>query len=117
MDLREQPVAFLNKLSGYPRGRHGLEWVILKKTPWMLLSSAVIIALCTRLAHSMVPEGSLHETAKYLDTINIMAIAIWVTSWSMILTVAFGAFIVYLMKGPAYAWDPLEVTDSDKPLS
>jgi len=34
---------------------------------------------------------------------------------SIILTVAFAAFIVYLMKGPAYVWDPLDVTDSDKP--
>jgi hypothetical protein len=44
-----------------------------------------------------------------------MAIAIWVTSWSIILTVAFAAFIVYLMKGPAYVWDRLDVTDSDEP--
>jgi len=108
-------VAFLNKLSGYPHSLHGLEWKILKKTPWLLLSSASLIALSTLLAHFMAPEGSLQQTAKYLDTINIMAIAIWVTSWFIILTVAFAAFIVYLMKGPAYVWDPLDVTDSDKP--
>jgi len=108
-------VAFLNKLSGHPRSPHGLEWKILKKTPWLLLSSASLIALCALLAHFMAPEASLQQTAKYLDTINIMAIAIWVTSWSIILTVAFAAFIVYLMKGPAYVWDPLDVTDSDKP--
>ncbi len=108
-------MAFLNKLSGYPRSPHGLEWKILKKTPWLLLSSTLIIALCAFLAHLMVPEGNLQQTAKYLDTVNIMAIAIWVTSWSIILTVAFGAFIVYLMKGPAYAWDSLDVTDSDEP--
>jgi len=108
-------VAFLNKLSGYPHSLHGLEWKILKKTPWLLLSSASLIALSTLLAHFMAPEGSLQQTTKYLDTINIMAIAIWVTSWFIILTVAFAAFIVYLMKGPAYVWDPLDVTDSDKP--
>ena len=109
-------MAFLNKLSGYPRSPHGLEWKILKKTPWLLLSSALIIGLSTLLAHFMAPEGSLQQTAKYLDTVNIMAIAFWVTSWSIILTVAFAAFIVYLMKGPAYAWDPLDVTDSDEPV-
>ena len=38
-------------------------------------------------------------------------------SWLIILTVAFGAFVVYLMKGPAYAWDPLEVVDSEEPDS
>ena len=108
-------MAFLNKLSGYPHSLHGLEWKILKKTPWLLLSSASLIALSTLLAHFMAPEGSLQQTTKYLDTINIMAIAIWVTSWFIILTVAFAAFIVYLMKGPAYVWDPLDVTDSDKP--
>ena len=108
-------MAFLNKLSGYPRSPHGLEWKILKKTPWLLFTSASLIALGTLLAHYMAPEGSLQQTAKYLDSVNIMAIALWVTSWSIILTVAFGAFIVYLMKGPAYVWDPLDVTDSDKP--
>ena len=110
-------MAFLNKLSGYPRSPHGLEWKILKKTPWMLISSAAIIALFTFVAHIAAPEGNIQQVAKYLETINIMAIAIWVTSWSIILTVAFAAFIVYLMKGPAYAWDPVDVNDSDKPAS
>ncbi len=108
-------MAFLNKLSGYPRSAHGLEWKILKKTPWLLLSSGALIALGTLLAHFIAPEGNLQQTAKYLNTVNIMAIAVWVASWSIILTVAFGAFIVYLMKGPAYVWDPVDVTDSDKP--
>lgn len=108
-------MAFLNKLSGYPRSPHGLEWKILKKTPWLLISSTLLIASGTLLAYFMAPEGSVQQTAKYLDTVNIMAIAVWVTSLSIILTVAFGAFIVYLMKGPAYVWDPLDVTDSDKP--
>jgi hypothetical protein len=110
-------VTVLNKLSGYPRTPHGLEWKILKKTPWMLFSSAIMIGVCLLLAHFMVPDGSLQETSKYLETINIMAIAIWIATWSMILTVAFAAFIVYLMKGPAYVWDPVEVTDSEEPAN
>ena len=110
-------MAFLNKLSGYPKSPHGLEWKILKKTPLMLVASAVVITLCTLLAHALVPEGSLQQSAKYLETINIMAIAFLVTSWLIILTVAFGAFIVYLMKGPAYTWDKLDLKDSDKPVS
>ena len=66
----------------------------------------------------MAPDAaSLQETAKYLDTVNIMAIAILITSWSILLAVSFAAFIVYLMKGPAYAWDPLDLTDSDKPAN
>lgn len=110
-------MAFLNKLPNSTRYPHGMEWKILKKTPWLLFYSANIIAIFTAVAHIIPPDGTAAEISKHLDFVNIIAIAILVASWLIILTVAFGAFVVYLMKGPAYAWDPLEVVDSEEPDS
>ena len=106
---------FLNKLPNSRRYPHGLEWKILKKTPWWLFYSTNIIVIFTAVAHILPPDGTAAEVSKHLDFVNIIAIASLVTSWFGILTVAFGAFVVYLMKGPAYSWDPLDVVDSDEP--
>ncbi len=108
-------MAFLNKLPNSRRYPHGLEWKILKKTPWLLFYSTNVIAIFTAVAHIMPPDGTAAEVSKHLDFVNIIAIACLIVSWLMILTAAFGAFVVYLMKGPAYAWDPVEVVDSDEP--
>ena len=106
---------FLNKLPGFVRTPHGLEWKILRNTPWFFLASLLIIGIFTLVAHMMPPELPANELAKHLDMVNILAIAILITVWTGIFTVAIGAFVVYLMKGPAYAWDPMEVSDSDEP--
>ena len=106
---------WLRKLPGSRREPHGLEWTILKKTPWALFYSALIMAIFVTVGHFMPPEGTAVDVHKHLETIKIFAIAIWVAAWVAILTVAFGAFVVYLMKGPAYVADELELTDSDEP--
>lgn len=108
-------MSLLNKLPGYQRTPYGLELKILRNTPRMLVYSTLIIGIFVAVAYLMAPGQPLQADEKFLHTVDIMAIAVWITVWTAIFTVAVGAFVVYLMKGPAYVWDPMEVTDSEHP--
>ena len=108
-------MALLRKIPNSYRYPHGLEWRILKNMPMSFLTSGIFIGLFTLVAHLVPPPGTPWEVQKYLDLIDILAIATLVTVWLVLLTVAIGAFIVYLMKGPAYVWDPVDVIDLDEP--
>lgn len=108
-------MSWLRKLPGSRKEPHGLEWVILKKTPWALFYSLLVISIFVAVGYLMPPEGAAEAVNKHLEMVKILGIAVWITAWTAILTVAFGAFIVYLMKGPAYVADQLELIDSDEP--
>lgn len=103
---------FLRKLPGYRRHPYGLEVKILKRTPKAFFYSTIITAIFATVAHQYPPGDA---TEKYFQTVNIMALASLITIWTAIFTVAIGAFVVYVMKGPAYVADPLELSDSESP--
>lgn len=108
-------MSFLKKLPNSRKYPHGLEWKILRKIPWAFLYSFLIIAIFVGVAHLLPPEGTPSEIHKHLQMVNILGIALWITAWTGIFTVGFGAFVVYLMKGPAYVADPIELSDSENP--
>ncbi len=49
--------------------------------------------------------------------VDILAISVLVLHWTAVLTVAIAAFIVMVMKGPAYVADAYPVEDSESPDS
>ena len=51
-----------------------------------------------------------------ITTIDIWVIGLVVLHWTVVLTVAIGAFIVMVMKGPAYVADAYPLVESDRPL-
>lgn len=108
-------MAILKKLPGYRRTPYGKEVKILKLIPRAFFWSTLIIGIFVAVGHLLPPDGSQQDVYKHLDMINILGIAFLITAWTAIFTVAVGAFVVYIMKGPAYVADPLEVVDSDKP--
>jgi len=105
----------MRKLPGYRRSPHGMEWKILKKLPKAFLYSAIVIGIFVLVAHWLPPEGTAEEVYKHLELVRIMGVAILITVWTGIFTVGFGAFVVYLMKGPSYVADALPLVDADKP--
>ncbi len=107
----------MRKLPGFQRSPHGLEWKILRKTPIAFFYSGVVIGIFTLVAHWLPPQGPVDQVTKHLQLVDIMAIASLITVWTAIFTVAVGAFVVYMMKGPAYVADALDVPDSDEPHS
>ena len=59
--------------------------------------------------------STVKEAAKLHNTIDFLAIAIFVSFLPIFLTVIIGCLIVILMKGPAYIADRYDLNDADKP--
>ena len=47
--------------------------------------------------------------------VDIYVTGVVVFHWTVVFTAAIGAFIVYVMKGPAYVADAYALVDADKP--
>lgn len=97
------------------RAPYGLEWVILKKLPMVLLGGALIPLFFSALSHAFPPEGAPMIVARHMTSLDIFAIASALTVWMTVLTVAIGCFIVVVMKGPAYVADAYPLPDSEHP--
>ena len=70
-------------------------------------------SLAVRLYASHDAEADLLARIATVDIYGICAV---VLLWSALLTVGIGAFIVLVMKGPAYVADAYPLPDSDAPL-
>ena len=60
-------------------------------------------------------SGGEVEVATRITTVDIYLISLVIFHWTAVLTVAIGAFIVMVMKGPAYVADPYPLNDADRP--
>jgi len=106
---------YLRKLPNSRREPPGLEWVVLRKMPMVVLGGTAIPVLFAIAGHLFPPVGTSVEVAKHLTMVNIFSIATVVTVWSAAFTVAIGCCVVVLMKGPAYVADKYELQDADRP--
>ncbi|MGB5279329.1 MAG: hypothetical protein WBO16_01235 [Gammaproteobacteria bacterium] len=91
----------------------GLERVILKKLPKILLGGIFIPVLMAVFARLFPITGTATEIAKHQIGIDILAISLFFMVCSAAFTVTIGCVIVMLMKGPAYVADAYELEDSD----
>jgi uncharacterized membrane protein len=55
------------------------------------------------------------ELARRIQQFDFAMWGLVILFWTMVLTVTIGCIIVWLMKGPAYVADGLEVSHSDQP--
>ena len=106
----------MRKFNAY-RQRAGLEWVILKRLPKHLLAGTMVPILMALMARWIPIQGSPSDIVKYQTSVEILAIALGVTAWTAVFTVAIGCVIVVVMKGPVYVADSYKLTDFEKPDS
>jgi hypothetical protein len=105
----------LQILPGSRREPHGLEWRILKRLPLALVASTVVPLLMVLFSTWFGPEADPVTAAKQLSSVKIMAVALAVTGWTAVFTVAIGCAVVWIMKGPAYVADRYDLEDADAP--
>ena len=93
----------------------GLEWVILKKIPKILLAGTFIPLFMALFARLYPISGTAAEIAKHQIGVDILSISLAFMTFTAAFTVTIGCVIVVLMKGPAYVADPYKLKDSDRP--
>ena len=92
----------------------GMEVEILRRLPrWTLIGSLIPVALA--LIVRILPAEPGVDAAKHIKSVDIFAIATGVTFLTAVFTVAIGAVIVHIMKGPAYVADAYPVSHADSP--
>ena len=95
----------------------GLEWVILKKLPMVLLGGIFIPLFMSIIVRLFPAAESVTEIAKQQTSIDILSVALFVVVFISVFTVAIGCVVVVLMKGPGYVADAYKVEDSDRPAA
>jgi len=106
---------WLRKLPGFQRTPYGLEWRILRLLPHLALAGSALPALLAFVARYWISGSTAAETARNLQRFDFMMIGLVIFIWTLVLTLAIGCVIVWLMKGPAYVADGLPVSHSDAP--
>lgn len=102
---------FFNRLPGFIKTPSGLEWVLLKKTPWIFgIGSAIPCAVMLTLYFS---NGALNpEQMKII----YQCLGVLFSFWFFVGATAIGCIVVIIMKGPAYVADPYELPKENKNL-
>ena len=93
----------------------GLELVIIRKLPLIGLVGTTLPLLLSLLARVLPSSDGSATVFKQVTTVDIFVVAMIVTFWTALLTVAIACFIVFVMKGPAYVADAYPLDESDRP--
>jgi uncharacterized membrane protein len=106
---------WFQKLPGFQRTPYGLEWRVLRLMPRVGLGGTALAALMALAARRIFTGDNAAQLARELQQFDYMMIGLVILVWTLVLTVAIGCVIVWLMKGPAYVADGLAVSHSDAP--
>lgn len=93
----------------------GLERKVLRKMPMIALAGTAACVSVSLLARLVWWGDESAETLRALQMVDIWVIAAVVLHWTVVAVVAIYAFIVFVMKGPAYVADRYELPDEDAP--
>lgn len=93
----------------------GLEWVILKKIPKILLGGIFIPFFMSIFVRLFPVAGTAAEIEKHLISIDIFSISLFFMVASAAFTMTIGCIIVVLMKGPAHIVDAYELEKFSHP--
>jgi hypothetical protein len=100
-----------NKLPGFTATPAGLERRVLRMLPKALTLGTLLLCLPALLAHVYPWEAD----AASIMMIDIYTVSAIILHWTVVFTVAIAAFIVMVMKGPAYVADAYPLIDSETP--
>jgi hypothetical protein len=104
-----------NKLPGFQRTPPGIERNILRGLPRVTLLGSLLLCLPPLLVRLLPDSLTGVDAALRATTVDIYAISLLILHWTVVFTVAIGAFIVMVMKGPAYVADAYPLSDAERP--
>ena len=101
-----------NKLPGFVPSAPGLENLIWRRLPAILLWGTLLPLVLAGAYHALTPavaEFGASNAALLLWDYKMFGVV--VLHWTLVLTLALGCFIVRVMKGPAYVADAYPLPD------
>lgn len=105
----------LKKLPGYRISPPGKERWILRQAPLWTFMGTLSILMPSLLVRIFPAEPNAVGVSGGVGFIDILVIATLICYWIAIFTIVIGAYIVVLMKGPAYVADAYPLEDADRP--
>lgn len=102
-------MSLFNRLPGFTRTPAGKERVVLRLLPKALLFGTLLLSLPSLVVRLIVsPEDALAVT-----TTDIYVISLIILHWTVVFTVGLAAFIIMMMKGPAYVADAYPLQEAE----
>lgn len=90
-----------NRLPGFTETPAGKERVVLRHLPWAFTLGTLLLGIPSLLARLIAnPEDALMVT-----TTDVYVISLIILHWTVVFTAGIAAFIIMVMKGPAYVAD------------
>lgn len=108
-------MALLNKLPGFVKSPPGLERQILRRIPRILLGGGMALGLPSLAARLVAWMDADAAIVGYIAHIDMLAMGMFLLHCNVVITVTIYAFIVMVMKGPAYVADAYPMPDADSP--
>lgn len=106
---------WFQKLPGYRRSAPGYERRHMRRVPWLMAGGGVLIALAMISLRIWPPQDPLGDTLRQIDIKDAQLLTLLAFYWFVVMTSWIAAFIVMLMKGPAYVADAYPLSDADRP--
>ncbi len=103
------------KLPGFVKTPAGKERIILRWVPKVFLFGSVLIGLPSLISRFYPWSLEPGDIPKAIMTIDIYVVGLMILFWTALFTVALGAFVVMVMKGPAYVADAYPLSDAERP--
>jgi hypothetical protein len=99
-----------NRLPGFTQTPAGKELVVLRLIPKAFLLGTLLLAMPSLLVRLFTGP----DEVMMVNTTDIYVIGVVILHWTVLLTAGIAAFIVMMMKGPAYVADayPLQELES-----
>ena len=93
-------------LAGSQKTPSGAERELLRRLSRITLLGTALLLLPSVLARGAIWLDWMAESSRMPGLVDIYVISLVVLHWTVVFTAAIGAFIVMVMKGPAYVADP-----------
>ena len=88
---------------------------MLRLMPTMCIAGTLLPALAAVLARFVMTGSNEAELVRHIQMFDFLMIGLVLFIWSLVMTLAIGCAIVWLMKGPAYVADGYPLSHSDEP--
>jgi hypothetical protein len=98
-----------NRLPGFSRTPAGKERVVLRQLPKVFLLGTLLLAVPSLLARLIASP----DDALVVMTTDIYVISLIILHWTIVFTVGIAAFIIMMMKGPAYVADAYPLQEAE----